>query len=275
MRQSPRLVLSFVCFVCFIVSLQVAVAQQSMVRIASLLLTEERDGWRASFPDGSPSKYSLRSGDLLTGIDSRSARLVGPLALTSAFNAAFSRSVPLTVQRGSQELNVSLWRGDGPVPTTHPAAQESMVSLSDKAPDFTLPTIGDGPLRLSAQRGHWVLLSFWATWCAPCLEEAPILDRLAKHDSAKLTVLALAVSDARSKLDAFVAKNHPSYTILDAGSLQSQPALSYGVGHPGGGGSVPVNVLLRPDGTIAYVQGGYEAPSPLEKQVRDILEGER
>ncbi len=122
MRQSPRLVL---CFVCFVGSLQVAVAQQSMVRITSLLLTEERDGWRASFPDGSPSKYSLRSGDLLTGIDSRSARLVGPLALTSAFNAAFSRSVPLTVRSPSH------------LPSTPRSADLSLSRCGEARKDWT------------------------------------------------------------------------------------------------------------------------------------------
>jgi hypothetical protein len=38
---------------------------------------------------------------------------------------------------------------------------------------------------------------------------------------------------------------------------------------------VPVNVLVDPNGTIAYVQGGYEAPSPLEKQVRDLVGAKR
>ena len=46
------------------------------------------------------------------------------------------------------------------------------------APDFTLPRLdGDGEVRLSSLRGKVVVLNFWASWCAPCEEEAPVLER--------------------------------------------------------------------------------------------------
>jgi len=110
-----------------------------------------------------------------------------------------------------------------------------------------------------------------ATWCAPCQQEAQILNRLAKAYPEQLTVLAPAVKDSREAIKTFAAKPNLAYIIFDAGPLSGEPALAYGVGNPSGGGSVPVNVLVRPDGTIAYVQGGYEDPSPLEKQVHDII----
>lgn len=100
-----------------------------------------------------------------------------------------------------------------------------------------------------------MLISFWATWCAPCQKEAEILNQLAKAYPQKLTVLALAVNDSRVAVGRFAAKVHPSYTILDAGHLSAEPALAYGVGNPSGGGSVPVNALMGTDGAIAYVQG--------------------
>jgi peroxiredoxin len=46
------------------------------------------------------------------------------------------------------------------------------------APDFTLPTQHDTAFSLAAQRGHVVLVNFWATWCVPCLREIPDLIRL-------------------------------------------------------------------------------------------------
>lgn len=258
--------------ICFcLLSIHFASAQGSKVRITSLVLTHEKTGWRVDFPGGAKSKYSLQGGDLLTEIDGRDAGRVGPLAVTAAFNASFDRSVPLTVRRGAQKVQINLWRSDGPAPAPTPGAKQGYVSASEKAPDFTLPTLTDMPTRLFAQRGKWVLISFWATWCGPCQQEAEILNHLAKTYPQQLTVLALAVKDSREKLNAFSAKIHPAYMILDAGPLTGQPALSYGVGNPTGGGSVPVNVLVRPDGSIAYVQGGYEAPSPLEKQVSDFI----
>ena len=142
--------------------------------------------------------------------------------------------------------------------------------MGQEAPDFTLPTLDGAPTKLSSLKGKWVLISFWATWCEPCLHEAEILNRLAK-EYPQLRVLALAVKESRDKLDAFSERFHPAYIILDAGPLTGEPAIAYGVGNPSGGGSVPVNVLVRPDGKIAYVQGGYEAPSPLEQAVADII----
>lgn len=256
---------------CLLLCINFAFGQESLVRITSLLLTHEKNGWRVDFPGSGVGKYGLQENDLLTEIDGKDAARFGPLAVMAVFNSAFTRTVPITVTRSTQQVRINLWRGDGTPPKPKPEAAKSLVSDSEEAPDFTLPGLNDAPVRLASQRGKWVLISFWATWCAPCQQEAPILNRLRKSYPQQLEVLAPAVKDSREALKTFAAKLNPAYTILDAGPLTSEPALAYGVGDPSGRGSVPVNVLVRPDGTIAYVQGGYEDPSPLEKQVHDIL----
>jgi peroxiredoxin len=262
---------------CCLLLLGVSVfAQSSKVRVSSLLLTQEKTGWRVNLvDDGTASEHALQifqTGGLLISIDTKDAGRLGALAVLGAFNEAFSRAVPLTVKRATQLNQISLWRDDGPAPTTKPPT-ESVVSATQEAPDFTLPTLNDVPVKLASQRGRWVLVSFWATWCAPCQEEAKILNKLAQAYPQQLTVLALAVKDSRKNLNEFVEKVKPAYTILDAGPLKAQPALAYGVGTPSGGGHLPVNVLVQPDGRIAYAQGGYQAPSPLERQVSDAIAG--
>src|SRR5882724_4163674 len=52
------------------------------------------------------------------------------------------------------------------------------VTPSSLAPDFTLHTMGGPNLRLKEQRGRVVMVNFWATWCGPCRQEMPQLNKL-------------------------------------------------------------------------------------------------
>ena len=248
-------------------------AAAQTVRMTPLVLTKEQGGWRASFSNGTNARWSLQNGDLVTAINGTAAGEIGPLAVMYVFNSAFSRPVPVSVDRRSKRANILVWRGDGPAPVAKTVPPNQSVAVTQRAPDFTLPELDGTRINLNSQRGKWVLLSFWATWCVPCQEEAKVLNQLARDHPHDLKVLAVAVNDHRDQLDAFVAKIHPTYTILDGGSLQGETALAYGVGNPNGGGSVPVNVLVRPNGTIAYVEGGYQEPSPLGEDVTEIMSG--
>ena len=75
------------------------------------------------------------------------------------------------------------------------AFEDAMTLFEEpmEAPDDAFTTSGGQEMTLADFRGHVVVLNFWATWCAPCVEEMPSLDRLqARLGSEGLTVVALS-----------------------------------------------------------------------------------
>jgi len=68
-----------------------------------------------------------------------------------------------------------------------------------RAADFSLRTLTGERVKLSDYRGKVVLLSFWATWCAPCKQELPVLQKLLdKHGKDGLAVLAVNIDDPKT-----------------------------------------------------------------------------
>lgn len=79
-------------------------------------------------------------------------------------------------------------------------------------PTLTIATLDGSEFDLAAQRGKWVVLNYWATWCAPCIKEIPDLSALA--DRADVEVLGLDYEEVeRDELDAFLDKHKPRYPI--------------------------------------------------------------
>jgi len=85
---------------------------------------------------------------------------------------------------------------------------------TETAVDFTLPQLGGGDVALSDFRGQWVVVNYWATWCAPCRKEMPELSEL--HEQRDdITVLGLAFEDTDDEtFEEFLTEFHASYPIL-------------------------------------------------------------
>jgi peroxiredoxin len=78
------------------------------------------------------------------------------------------------------------------------------VGEGNPAPDFALPVLDDGELTLGSLRGRVVLLNFWATWCKPCEDEMPAMQRL--HDGlagAEFELVAVSVDEGDDEVRAF------------------------------------------------------------------------
>ena len=95
----------------------------------------------------------------------------------------------------------------------------SLAALSaDDQPNgpinFTLPVLGGGEATLEEYRGQWVILNYWATWCAPCRKEIPELSEL-HTERGDVTVLGLAYEDTdESAFEEFLGEFDVTYPIL-------------------------------------------------------------
>jgi cytochrome c biogenesis protein CcmG/thiol:disulfide interchange protein DsbE len=134
------------------------------------------------------------------------------------------------------------------------------------APALTLPRLErDAPASLSDYRGRVVVLNFWASWCAPCREESPLLQRW--HERIRSqggTVLGVNVLDVRSDALAFMREYRLAYPMLRDGSGDSGKAFGV-VGYP-------ETFVIDRRGRIVAVTRGPVDEADLRRRVLPLLE---
>lgn len=80
-------------------------------------------------------------------------------------------------------------------------------------PEFALPDTTGKVWNPDAMKGRLILIDFWASWCKPCKEMKPILERVSKQ-FASLTVLSVSIDEKRSEFDKFMTKNTFANPVL-------------------------------------------------------------
>ena len=108
---------------------------------------------------------------------------------------------------------------------------------------FTLRLFDGTTLSLNDLRGKPVLVNFWASWCGPCIEEAPVLERAAQRYAEKgLVVIGIDVWDGEQDARAFLQRHGITYPngIDPTGAI----AIDYGVG------GVPESFFIDRNGTL-------------------------
>lgn len=118
---------------------------------------------------------------------------------------------------------------------------------------------------LSQFMGKPILLNFWASWCAPCVREMPLLDTL-HHEHPDMVLLGLAV-DTKKNVLRFLDKTPVSYPILLTGT-KGIPLMRE-LGNKGGG--LPFSVLFNRDGKAVDQSLGELHESDIRKRLELIL----
>lgn len=132
--------------------------------------------------------------------------------------------------------------------------------IGKPAPPFRVQSI-DGVTYDSAElRGKAVLLDFWATWCAPCRKDMPVVERLyGEFKDRGLIVIGLNVGEEREVVEKFVKQNKPAYPI--ALTSDSPVVAAFEVN------AFPTYVLIGADGSILAEQVGSEGEAALREMV--------
>ena len=115
-----------------------------------------------------------------------------------------------------------------------------------QAPPVVLaPGTSGAPVDMAQYRGKWVLLNFWATWCAPCRDEMPSLEMLNRRfakDGAPVQVIAVSVDDDWAEVNRFFGATAPTFTVL--WDQDKKTAFSYG------SRKFPETFLINPAGKV-------------------------
>lgn len=108
----------------------------------------------------------------------------------------------------------------------------AMVKIPEHLPDFTLANRDGQPTSIASWRGKSLILNFWATWCAPCRREIPILESLdAQWKTRNVAVIGVAV-DRRDEVLAFAQAFHITYPLLIGEQDALDAAAALGVDTP-------------------------------------------
>ncbi|OAV68846.1 Thiol-disulfide oxidoreductase resA [Bacteroidales bacterium Barb4] len=124
--------------------------------------------------------------------------------------------------------------------------QLEQVQIGQTAPEFTLPDTAGNPVALSAFRGSYVLLDFWASWCPPCRQENPSLVKVYnEYKNRNFTIVGISLDYSQEHWLKGIADDHLAWThVSDLNYWDSEIPSLYGVR------GIPANVLLDPEGVI-------------------------
>lgn len=156
-------------------------------------------------------------------------------------------------------LVMALW---GAVLLPRPAP--TLARIGQPAPAFVLADLDGNRLSLGDLHGRPVIVNFWASSCAPCIDEFPLLtSAAAAHGGDGLAVVGVVVRDSSAAAREFLARMGATWpSAMDPGDAV---AMQYGIIGP------PDSFFIDRDGIVVSRQIGPLSPADLERRLAGIL----
>ena len=137
---------------------------------------------------------------------------------------------------------------------------QASIAETREQPSLSVTTIDGAQWELSEQRGHWVVVNFWATWCSPCLAEMPDLDAF-DQSRDDVSVIGLAFEEIElDELRAFLVEHPVRYPIAPVDTWN--PPADFA--QPRG---LPTTYLIDPAGNVAKLFIGPVTGKMLEQAI--------
>lgn len=153
-----------------------------------------------------------------------------------------------------------------PAPQAEQTGSTVEPSVGSLAPEFNLQTLDGQSVQLSTLRGKNVLLSYWVTWCIPCLEELPVLNRIYQEYQSRDLVILSVNGIQQDEMDKVTA------TITDLGismpmALDQNDVLwdSYWVRF------LPTSFFIDENGVIRHIQFGSLSEENLRTKLDQLI----
>ena len=138
------------------------------------------------------------------------------------------------------------------------------LQIGQSAPDFQLTSSQGNDYTLSDYQGHPVLLNFWATWCGPCVEEMPQLQRVFEANRASGLVVFAVSSEALDQIAEFGADHDLSFPLLvdEGGRISNQYRVS----------AFPTSYFIDAQGVIQDIVIGSMDRRGFESHLRPLFD---
>jgi thiol-disulfide isomerase/thioredoxin len=188
----------------------------------------------------------------------------------SAWQGILAAGVAFAVAATVAPPAASVLAAGGSHVQTQPGPAATALIGKPVPPDAVAEDYAGKAVKLASLAGRPTIITFWATWCGPCVKEMPTFQKLLDSYGGKLQVVAIAMMDPKPSAAAFI-KKHPEYRFVflhdpaaDTGESKLAPAFGI-VG-------LPTNLFLDAKGVVRDKWLGSASEAALIEHVRQLMQ---